>query len=165
MSRTILTIEQILTILAETPPCLAGLAAGLTESQLQAAPGSGEWSVNAVLAHLRSCADVWGNCIVAILDQDHPTIRAVNPTTWIQATDYLEQGFRPSLRAFTVQRENLLKVLRPLKAAGWSRSANVTGAGKALELTVQSYAQRMARHERPHVKQIMRAASAVRQDR
>jgi hypothetical protein len=31
-----------------------------------------------------------------------------------------------------------------------------TGAGKILERTVLDYAQRLARHERPHLKQIER---------
>jgi hypothetical protein len=38
----------------------------------------------------------------------------------------------------------------------------VTGAGAPLKLTVHDYAERMARHERPHVKQIQRTVDAVR---
>ena len=58
-----LTIEQMLTILSETPPRIAALTAGLATSLLHRAPNPGEWSANNVLAHLRSCADVWGNYI------------------------------------------------------------------------------------------------------
>ena len=75
-----LTTEQILTMLAETPPRIAALTAGLAPVQLRTKP-SDEWSANDVLAHLRACADMWGNCIVAILTQDTPTLRAVNPRT------------------------------------------------------------------------------------
>ncbi len=76
-----LTIEQILTLLTETPRRIAALTAGLAPAQLHATPNHGEWSANDVLAHLRACADVWGKCIAAILAQDTPTLRAVNPTT------------------------------------------------------------------------------------
>jgi len=117
-------------------------------------PGHGEWSVNDVLAHLRACADMWGNCIEVIIAQDTPTIRAVNPRTWIKKTDYLEQKFQPSLRAFDVQRTDRLAVLEPLPHKGWSRPAPVTGAGKPLKRTVHNYAQWLARHERPPIKQI-----------
>lgn len=161
MPRTSLTIEQILTILTATPPRIAELTAGLTEAQLQTAPGPDEWSANAVLAHLRACADVWGNCIVTIIEQDRPSIRTVNPRTWIKSTNYPEQKFRPSLQAFTAQRAELLAVLKRLKPRGWSRSAIVTGAGKVLEWTVQSYAQRLAVHERRHLEQIERIASLI----
>src|SRR5437868_3301754 len=121
-----LAIEQILTILAETPPRIGTLTTGLVEAQLHTTPKHNEWSANDVLAHLRSCADVWGNCIVAIIAQDRPTLRAVNPRTWIKQTDYLEQEFQPSLHAFATQRIDLLAVLEPLAPEGWARSATVT---------------------------------------
>lgn len=161
MSRTSLTIEQILTILTATPSYIAELTAGLTKTQVHAAPGPGEWSMNDVLAHLRSCADVWGNCIMTIVHQDRPTIRTVSPRTWIKSTDYLEQKFKPSLRAFTAQRAELLAVLEPPKPKIWSRSAVITGAGNILEWTVQSYAQRMAVHERAHLNQMQSTVSAL----
>jgi hypothetical protein len=62
---------------------------------------------------------------------------------------------------FTVQCAELLPVLKSLDPKAWSRSAIVTGAGKALELTVRSYAERLAIHERPHAKQIKRIASVM----
>ena len=161
MSDRSLTIEQVLTLLAEAPPRIAALTAGLTPAQLHAAPNPDEWSANDVLAHLRPCADVWGNCIAVIIAEDTPTIRAVNPRTWIRKTDYLELKFQPSLRAFTAQRTELLQVLEPLKPKDWSRAATVTGAGKPLVQTVLSYADRLARHERPHLKQIKRIVNTM----
>ncbi len=151
-----LTSEQVLTMLAATPPRIAALTAGLLPAQLHTAPDHDEWSANDVLAHLRACADVWGTCIAAMLAEDRPTLRAVNPRTWIRQTDYLEQAFQPSLHAFATQRTDLLAVLEPLGPEGWSRAATVTGAGKVLERTVLFYAQWLATHERPHVKQIER---------
>ena len=161
MSDKSLTIEQVLTLLAEAPPRIAALTTGLTPAQLHAAPNPDEWSANDVLAHLRACADVWGNNIMAMLAEDTPTIRAVNPRTWIRKTDYLELKFQPSLRAFTAQRTELLQVLEPLKPKDWSRAATVTGAGKPLVQTVLSYADRLARHERPHLKQIKRIVNTM----
>ena len=162
MSPSLTTTEQILEALAAGPARIAECTAGLSAAQLRAAPGPGEWSANEVLAHLRSCADVWGGCVAAILGQDRPTIRAVNPTTWIKGTGYLEQEFQPSLRAFAAQRAALLAVLEPLGPEEGARAATVTGAGKALERTVLFYARWMASHERPHLKQIQRIAGAAR---
>lgn len=136
MSRTSLTPEQALTLLAEAPRRIAALTKDLSETQLHRAPERGEWSANEVLAHLRACADTRGEAIRTILASDHPTIRAVNPLTWIKETDYLELDFRPSLRAFTKQRAALLRILEPLPPGGWSRAATVTGAGRPLERTV-----------------------------
>jgi len=157
-----LTIEQVLTLLAETPPRLATLTAGLSPAQLHTAPKHDAWSANDVLAHLRACADVWGGCVLTLIAEDTPTLRAVNPLTWIKKTDYLELEFRPSLRSFTKQRADLLAVLEPLPREAWSRAATVQGAGKVLERTVLFYAQWMAGHERSHVKQVGRIVNEMR---
>ncbi|KPV50436.1 hypothetical protein SE17_26955, partial [Kouleothrix aurantiaca] len=108
---------------------------------------------------------MWGSAIAAMLASQHPTIRAINPRAWIKRTDYPAQEFFSSLRAFTAQRADLLAVLEPLPATEWQRGATVTGAGKPLELTVHSYANRLALHERPHLKQIERIAQLLRDQR
>jgi hypothetical protein len=161
MARELMTIEQILTILRDTPDRLSDLTSELTEVQLQAAPEPGEWSVAEIAAHLRSCADVWGKAIETIVATDHPTIRAVSPTTWIRSTDYRELAFASSWQAFTTQRDRLLALLGCLPDQGWSRSATVLGGGRPLELTAHSYANRMARHERTHWRQAAKTVKAV----
>lgn len=105
---------------------------------------------------------MWGSCIAAMLAQDKPTLRAIDPRTWMKQTDYPELDFRRSFRSFTKQRADLLAVLEPLPRKGWSRSATVTGAGALLERTVLFYAQWLARHERTHVKQIERIVNPTR---
>jgi hypothetical protein len=152
----------VLDLLAQTPPRLAALTAGLSPAQSRAAPNAGEWPANEVLAHLRACADVWGGCIMAMIAEDRPTLRAVNPRTWITKTDYLHMDFQPSLGAFATQRAELLAILEPLPPASWSRTATVTGAGRPLVRSVLFYAQWLARHEWPHVKQIERLVSTLR---
>jgi hypothetical protein len=157
-----LPIEQVLTLLAETPSHITEFTVGLTQDQLHAAPSPGEWSVIEVLAHLRSCADVWGDCIAAILTEDRPTVRAINPRTWVKSTNYPELEFHPSFQVFTKQREELLAVLESLAPEDWLRGATVTGAGKPLERTVQFYAQWLAKHERSHLKQFKRIQNMMR---
>src|SRR5690349_12029223 len=83
-----LPIDQVLTLLASAPPRIAACTVDLTPAQLRTAPNPDEWSANDVLAHLRSCSDMWGKAIEVILAEDEPTIRAVNPRTWIKSTDY-----------------------------------------------------------------------------
>ena len=151
--------EQILILLAEGPRRIAALAAGLAPARLHTAPNDDEWSANDVLAHLRACADVWGGSIVTMVREDHPTIRAINPRTWIRDTDYLDRAFRPSLRAYTRQRTELLALLETLSPEDWARAGTFTGAGKPLERTVLSEADAIARHERSHVKQIARVVN------
>jgi len=148
------TREQILTVLTTTPDRLAAVTREVAADRVRTRQAEGEWSAHEVLAHLRSCGDVWGASIDRLVAEDEPTIRAVNPTTWIEDTDYPSWEFGESLAAFTAQRSDLLKVLAE---ADWSRAGTFTGAGRPLVRTVGSFAERLARHERPHVRQIERA--------
>jgi DinB superfamily len=159
VSRSLADRQRVLAVLRETPARIAVVAEGVPEDVLQRAPGHGEWSAVEVLAHLRACADVWGDSVAEILNVSQPTIRAFNPQSWIEQTDYPGWAFAPSLQAFTEQRVALLAVLDALTPAQWERTALVTGAGAPLERTVHSYMDRMARHERPHVGQMARAIS------
>ena len=162
MPNKTLTIEQVLSVLAETPLRIAALTADLAPAQLNTAPARNQWSANDVLAHLRACADIWGNCMMTMIGEDRPTLRAVNPRSWIDKTNYLNLEFRPSLRAFARQRADLLAVLNQLPRKGWSRVASVTGAGAVLERTVLFYGRWLAGHERPHVKQVAHIVNTIR---
>ena len=154
-------IQDVLARLAGYPRRIAALTVGLTSAQLHATPGPDEWSANDVLAHLRCCADVWGRDIGTIVETDEPMIRAVSPRGWIKRTNYLDLEFRPSLRAFTVQRAALLALLKPLAPKDWSRTATVRAAGKVATWTVLSYAERLSDHEQHHLEQFARIAKTV----
>ena len=154
MEATSAQIETLLKSLAETPRRIASATLDLEDTCLQFKPNKNSWSVNDILAHLRACADVWGRSVMAMIAQDHPTLRYVSPRTWIRKTDYLELEFHQSLVAFTRQREELVKSLEPLAITDWSRGATFTGTTKGREQTVLSYAQRMTQHENEHYEQV-----------
>jgi hypothetical protein len=147
-------IDQVLALLAEAPPRLAALTSGLDTARLRVKPDKDVWSVHDILAHLRSCADVWGKSILAMITQDTPTLRYVSPRTWIRKTDYPAQEFYMSLQIFAKQRNDLLSSLKPLSIEGWSRAATFTGTVHGRDQTVFSYARRIAEHETSHLAQI-----------
>lgn len=80
MQNQSLKTEQV-TVLVQAPRRIAEATDGARSAQLHTPINDGEWSANKVLAHLRACADVWGGCTAAILAEDAPTLRAVNPRT------------------------------------------------------------------------------------
>ena len=92
---------------------------------------------------------------------DRPQLRGTEPRVWITKTDYPDLEFAPSLRAFVRQRKALLSVLDELRPDDWRRTGTLVGAGRPVDLTAHSYAERLARHERPHVQQIAKALAAV----
>lgn len=157
-----LSAAEVLTILGASCERIAASTRGLNSAQLRAAPTSGEWSPVEILAHLRACDDVWGSCITRIVTERHPEITALSPRTAILSTDYPRLAFRTSFAAFCDHRDRLLGVLRRLRPADWSRSATVFGGGPPRQCTALSYAQRLARHERSHLRQIERTAAEIR---
>lgn len=149
-------IQAVLTALSQTPKQIARIARGCSERTLHRKPEADAWSAQEIMAHLRACAEVWGRSIDRMLAEDHPTIRYVSPRGWIKKTDYLQQSFRDSLRAFSHRRAMLVGTLSELDAIDWSRRATFTATTLGREATVLSYATRIADHEMRHMDQLLR---------
>lgn len=109
-----------------------------------------------MLAHIRACCDVWGGNIDRILAERHASFPGMNPRTWVARTDYPEWPFAAAFAAFSARRHELLRTLERLTPDEWERSAAVISYGQANERTVRSYASKLAKHERTHVRQIER---------
>lgn len=67
MAKNLLPMATMVAIPKKNPLTIAELTADLTPKQLRTIPEKGAWTAVDVLAHLHSCADVWGSCIAAIL--------------------------------------------------------------------------------------------------
>src|SRR5258706_1414633 len=145
-------IETYLKLLETTPHRLTKITKSVAEMRLQQKTEKEIWSVNDILAHLRACADVWGDSIERMVVEENPTVPYRHPRQWIKKTNYPELPFHESLQAFTAQRKKLLKVLKQLSFKDWSRAATIKG----LEHTVFTQVRRMATHENVHCEQIER---------
>jgi hypothetical protein len=156
---------SVVELLAATPQHIASATQGLSGGELNWKPAADSWSVNEILAHLRCCADVWGESILKILKQDNPTFRYVSPRGWIRKTNYLELEFDASFAAFRTQREDLIRTLRALPGDAWSRRAHVKAGSTVRKETVLSYAQRLAGHESGHCEQIERVVKFIRRSK
>ena len=145
--------KQLMKELASVPKQIAGLAAGCDETRLTFRADAKTWSASDVLAHLRSCAEVRGKWFAAILDRDHPTVRAVSPRSAFRK--YVDRDFAVSLKEFTDERVALVKRLRGLDDAGWQRGLTFTGASpRSTEMNLAQCATSMVLHERVHIEQI-----------
>lgn len=149
-----LTAVEALALLRENASRLESVSDGLPLERLHTASQLDEWSPNDVLAHMRTCCDVWGGNIARILAEEHPTFAGMNPRTWMKRTDYPEWPFEEAFHAFWEQRDELLSTLDALTPDDWERTATVTSYGQANERTLRSYASQLAKHERTHVRQI-----------
>jgi len=150
MKTTLPEIEKYLKLLEETPRRLMKSIQSVDETRLQQRTKRESWSVNDILAHLRSCADVWGDSIERMLVEENPIVPYRHPRQWIKKTDYPKLPFHESLQAFVAQRKKLSKILKRLSLEEWSRAATIKGR----EHTVFTQIRRMAMHEQVHCEQI-----------
>jgi hypothetical protein len=143
-------IKKYLAILSETPQKIEYATKDLEETRLQAKADVKSWSVNDILAHLRSCADLWTHSVYAMLAENEPVFSDINERKWMKVTRYTELRFSLSFQAYSLQRECLLHVLQALPFGSWERSGIIFGRRH----TVFTHTRRMAKHEQEHVMQI-----------
>jgi hypothetical protein len=146
--------QTYLTFLEATPHRLASASDGIESARLHFKPDENTWSANDILAHLRTCADLWSKSMTAMIEQDWPTLRYVSPRTWVKKTGYLALEFHVSLMAFTAQRSDFVAWLKTLSMQDWSRGATFTGTTQGRNHTVFTYMRRMVKHEIVHCEQI-----------
>ena len=150
MKATASDVDKYLAILSETVPRLEQAVKGQDEARLKFKADKTAWSVNEILAHLRSCADLWTHSIYAMLAENEPTFSDINERKWAKVTRYAELPFRDSFHAFSLQRENLLRVLKALPLESWERSAIIFER----KHTIFTQTRRLAKHEMEHIEQI-----------
>jgi hypothetical protein len=150
MKATPAAIESFMQNLSETPSRISEATKGLNEARLQFKADRKSWSANDILAHLRSCSDLWTHSIYAMLAENEPVFSDINERKWANITRYAELPFAESFQAFSLQRENLLRVLKALPFASWERSAIIFERRH----TVFTQTRRMAKHEQVHWKQM-----------
>ena len=145
-------ISLYLQTLTETPQRIAARTTGIDEVRLKTKPAPGEWSPVEILAHLRGCADVWSYSIYAMLTLDEPQLAFIHPRNWTKMQGYDGLSFVENLRAFEVERKNLLRILQSLSFEAWGR--RTWFIGKANVHTIFDETHRMATHEAEHCNQL-----------
>ena len=99
MKATRSEIEKYLSTISETPQRIAQATTGFDEARLQFKADRQSWSANDILAHLRSCADLWPHSIYAILAENEPVFSDIDERKWARPQDMrncrLENRFTP----------------------------------------------------------------------
>jgi len=157
--RRALSIADGLALLEEHPKRIAAATRGIDATRLRAERIAGTWTATDVLAHLRSCSDVFVDVVPRILAADRPRLEVVGPRDRIDANGYRDLDFAVSFRAFVRQRPRILAILRGLPPRGASSEAVIVDRGRRRVRSVADYADWLARHEARHVEQFGRLAT------
>lgn len=125
----------------------------------------GGWSPNEILWHIRATADVYGDHITRIMNEDDPRWRHVSPRARMKKARYDQLPFAESLAAFGKQRTDLLALLESIAPEGWQLVALVSVPHNQREwrLTLQERVWGMVNHEEIHCAQMEEVAAALSQ--
>ena len=143
-------IREQLELLATAPIRIAAATDVVDPPTLQLRTPAEPWSVNDVLAHLRSAADVRTRFIDAMSTGERMKIRYVSPRSELRTSGYPELPFADNLAAFRAGREALIDRLAALGPDGWLRGSLIRDRPE----TVASYVGYLTEHEAVHLDQI-----------
>ncbi len=151
----------LLRSLAETTARVEAVVRLLPAAQLAVAPASGGWSPNEILWHIRAVADVYGEHVKRLLDDEAPRWRHISPRSRMKKARYDERPFAESCADFARQRSDLLALLGSIPPDAWLRFAIVRVKEREWRMTLQERVWGMAHHEEIHCAQMEEAASAL----
>lgn len=151
--------------LAETTARVGAVARSLRAAQLRVSSAREGWSPNEVLWHIRATADVYGEHIARIMNEDEPRWRHVSPRARMKKARYDQLPFAESLAAFAQQRTDLLALLGGIAPEAWHRVALVRVGEREWRLSLQERVWGIANHEEIHCAQMEEAAAALNEAR
>jgi hypothetical protein len=116
---------------------------------LEGKPGKKNWSCVEILAHIRSCSDVWGDTIETMIRLNDSLIAYQSPRSWKYLDEYCVTPFWESFSKYDHQRKSLSDLFRRLSQEEWENHCTIKGR----KHTIYSQARRVVLHEYEHIKQ------------
>jgi hypothetical protein len=137
--------------LRQIPDLIDEAMRGLSDEELRRRPSPNEWSILETCCHLRDAAEIEGQRIRRLLEEEQPTLRPYDQEALARERNY--QGDDPrrvgiALRAFW---GGLAYQLERLSDEEWERGGTHPEIGP---VTVGSRAELTVEHARAHLEQI-----------
>ena len=148
--------REALAQLAQTPGVVAGLLAGLDETQLNRPGDDAGWSMRQVVAHLRDAEGVLHSRVQMMLAQDDPTLESLAVFAWATSEDDRPPTTSAIFQTYEASRRETLALLHELPPWGWQRTGQHKEFGQVTILQQASY---FSAHEQTHL-----AALSARRD-
>lgn len=101
---------------------LLSYVAQLSDDELRRTPGSDDWSVHAVLAHLRDVErHVFLNRIRRILNEEYPALESFDQEQWNRDHYSAEEPLEDIVAEYESLRQEEIQLLRNASAEDWTR--------------------------------------------
>lgn len=142
--------------LRQVPDLIGEAIQGLSEDDLRRRPSPDEWSILEVCCHLRDFAEIEGQRVRRLVEEDGPTLEPYDQEALARERNYQDDDprrVRTALRAFW---GGLAYQLESLTDEQWERAGTHPEVGP---VTVRSRAEDEVEHAQAHLEQL----KAVRQ--
>ncbi len=143
----------------EGPDLLEEAVIGLRDSQLDARPAAGGWSVREIVHHIADGDDIWKMGIKMAIGNDQAEFplgwySSLPQVTWSDRWAYRRRSIGASLSLLRASREHVMQLLASVPDA-WNRSVVVrTPEGEIEQVPVGFVIQMQADHVMHHLERI-----------
>jgi hypothetical protein len=137
--------------LRQVPDLICEAIQGLSDNELRCRPSPDEWSVLEVCCHLRDAAEIEGQRIRRLVEEDEPTLQPYDQEALARERDYQGDDRRRVVIALRAFWGGLAYQLEGLSDEEWERGGTHPEIGP---VTVRSRAELEVEHARQHLEQI-----------
>jgi len=120
---------------------------GLTDTDCQARPGPGAWSVHELVIHLQDSDAVAIDRMRRVIAEDNPTLIAFDENQFVQRLHCDAQSLDDAVTLFEVGRRQFARVLKKLPPEAYQRQGKHSEAGPlTLQQLLETYVNHLEHH-------------------
>jgi hypothetical protein len=152
-------LEAVLVRYADGPNQLQAALVGLTDAELDLAPGSNSWTIRQIAHHVVDGDDIWKAGIKAALGNHNVIFPLqwywdVPQDRWAECWQYAEREIAPSLALFQANRGHVVQLVRSIPDA-WKRCIRIQWPHQSEEqVDVGRIIEMQADHAADHIQDI-----------
>ncbi len=143
--------SEVTSYLRQVPDLIDEAIEGLSDDELRRRPSPDEWSALEVCCHLRDYAEIEGQRVRRLVEEDEPTLEAWDEQELAAERKYSEDDPRRAITALRAFWGGLAYQLEGLTDAQWERGGTHPELGR---VTVRSRTERQVAHVRAHLEQL-----------
>ena len=136
-------ITALIETYARGAPRLRAVLRPTTDSQWDATPIAGTWSIRQVVCHLADSEIVYADRMTRVLAEDNPTLFDADPDLFVPALHCSQRPWQTELNLIEAVRNHMLPILRARDLSDFQRTGVHSTAGS---LTLRALLERVTSH-------------------
>ena len=152
-------LSQLIERYSNGPNLLCDLLQSTTDSDLDAVPIAGKWSVREVICHLADAEIIYADRMKRVIAEESPAFFDADPNLHVPALCSPQRSLESELNVITAVRGHMLPILRSLSTADYQRTGQHSLDGI---MTLHTLLQRITDHIPHHLAFIQEKIAALK---